>query len=369
MKKILVIFQKEMVDNFRDYRSWITGLFWALFGPLLLGGLIMLIGNTVRETLEESLYLPVSGAENAPGLSDKGAATVMLKPVDQEELAQVFASVKEHPRRRQRSVLVVDADAERRLATAEALRDGLTSVTALDFLPANTDEAALHQHDHIVFSVGGSDADDKAALANLARQYETALPATVLFGADAETLSIDDELPALKELPRAANLSQLAQILERTSAVSIAEEDQVREQGLAGAKVLIVDDDIRNIYSLTSLLETCGVKVLHAEGGREGIEILERNRDVDVALVDIMMPEMDGYETMGEIRNRASLAHIPMIAVTAKAMKGDRQKCLDAGASDYIAKPVDLDLLLALLRVWIDRSRSRTASGTIASGA
>jgi CheY-like chemotaxis protein len=129
-----------------------------------------------------------------------------------------------------------------------------------------------------------------------------------------------------------------------------------------------VDDDIRNIYSLTSFLEACGLEVLHAEGGREGIAILENHPDINIALVDIMMPEMDGYETMRVIRDRDLLAHIPLIAVTAKAMKGDRQKCLDAGASDYIAKPVDLDLLLALLRVWVGRSRTRLSSGLVGSG-
>jgi CheY-like chemotaxis protein len=130
---------------------------------------------------------------------------------------------------------------------------------------------------------------------------------------------------------------------------------------LAGTKMLIVDDDIRNIYSLTSVLESYDVEVLHAERGKDGILILEQTPDIDIALIDIMMPEMDGYETMQQIRQRQALAELPLIAVTAKAMKGDRQKCLDAGASDYIAKPVDIDLLLALLRVWLARSRESAA--------
>jgi CheY-like chemotaxis protein len=131
---------------------------------------------------------------------------------------------------------------------------------------------------------------------------------------------------------------------------------------LAGAKVLIVDDDIRNIFSLTSVLESHDVEVLHAERGKDGILILEQTPGVDVALIDIMMPEMDGYETMQQIRERPNLADLPLIAVTAKAMKGDRQKCLDAGASDYIAKPVDIELLLALLRVWVARARDAQAT-------
>jgi HAMP domain-containing protein/signal transduction histidine kinase/CheY-like chemotaxis protein len=135
---------------------------------------------------------------------------------------------------------------------------------------------------------------------------------------------------------------------------------------LAGATVLIVDDDIRNIFSLTSVLESHDVEVLHAERGKDGILILEQTPNVDVALIDIMMPEMDGYETMTQIRQREQLADIPLIAVTAKAMKGDRQKCLDAGASDYIAKPVDIELLLALLRVWVTRARETAATSAAA---
>ena len=105
------------------------------------------------------------------------------------------------------------------------------------------------------------------------------------------------------------------------------------------------------------MLEAQGAEILHAERGADAIALLEANPDVDVALVDIMMPDMDGYETMQRIRSIPAIADIPLVAVTAKAMKGDRQKCLDAGANDYISKPVDIDLLLALVRVWIDRSR------------
>ena len=166
------------------------------------------------------------------------------------------------------------------------------------------------------------------------------------------------------DVPRAENLAQLALLISAalpSKSRDLTEESYERldNSSLLGAKVLIVDDDIRNIYSLTSVLETYDIKVLHAERGRDGIALLNENPDVDVALIDIMMPEMDGYETMRQIRNTPEIAHIPLISVTAKAMKGDRQKCLDAGASDYIAKPVDLDLLLALLRVWIGRARSR----------
>jgi CheY-like chemotaxis protein len=135
--------------------------------------------------------------------------------------------------------------------------------------------------------------------------------------------------------------------------------------GLTGSRILIVDDDIRNIYSLASVLEAQGAEVLHAESGADGIAILERVEAIDVALIDIMMPDMDGYETMRRIRANSRTAKTPLVAVTAKAMKGDRQKCLDAGASDYISKPVDIDLLLALLRVWISRGQTALESKEI----
>jgi CheY-like chemotaxis protein len=133
-----------------------------------------------------------------------------------------------------------------------------------------------------------------------------------------------------------------------------------KEPSLQGRKVLIVDDDIRNIFSLTSVLEQYKVEVVYAENGRDGIAILRSTPDIDVGLIDIMMPEMDGFQTIREIRRHEHLRDVPLIAVTAKAMKGDRQKCIESGASDYVAKPVDIDLLLSLLRVWIARSPTRS---------
>jgi CheY-like chemotaxis protein len=142
---------------------------------------------------------------------------------------------------------------------------------------------------------------------------------------------------------------------------------QRADYALKGRKVLIIDDDVRNIFSLTSALERHGVNVVFAENGAEGIRMLRQVKDVDVVLVDIMMPEMDGYETMRAIRAMDGCASLPMIAVTAKAMKGDREKCLDAGATDYIAKPVDIDQLVSMLRVYVSRPAA-TAVSPAASG-
>jgi CheY-like chemotaxis protein len=120
-------------------------------------------------------------------------------------------------------------------------------------------------------------------------------------------------------------------------------------------KVLVVDDDARNIYALAALLEGQEMQVVSASNGRQAIELIQSTPDIAVVLMDIMMPEMDGYQTMREIRNDDRFRALPILALTAKAVKGDREKCLEAGASDYIAKPVNSDQLLSLLRVWLYR--------------
>jgi CheY-like chemotaxis protein len=119
--------------------------------------------------------------------------------------------------------------------------------------------------------------------------------------------------------------------------------------------VLVVDDDARNIFALTSLLENHEVDVISTTQGRDAIDIVRTTPDISLVLMDIMMPEMDGYETIRRIRGQPEFRTLPILALTAKAMKGDREKCLEAGASDYISKPVNTDQLLSLMRVWLYR--------------
>jgi CheY-like chemotaxis protein len=144
----------------------------------------------------------------------------------------------------------------------------------------------------------------------------------------------------------------------------------LRQSGsvLAGKKVLVVDDDVRNIFALSTVLEKHGLQVVHAENGRAGIEMLLKTPGVDGVLMDIMMPEMDGYETMQAIRQIPEFRSIPIVAVTAKAMKGDRAKCIDAGASDYITKPVDLEQLFSVLRVWLVRAHDLSPAAVGVAG-
>src|SRR5262249_33830917 len=135
---------------------------------------------------------------------------------------------------------------------------------------------------------------------------------------------------------------------------------------LVGRKVLVVDDDIRNIFALTSVLQHHQIEVIDAANGKDCLKVLGETEDIDIILMDIMMPEMDGYETMRAIRANPRFARLPIVALTAKAMKGDRAKCLESGATDYVAKPVDLDQLFSVLRVCL--ANRQPDSGTPAGG-
>ena len=126
-----------------------------------------------------------------------------------------------------------------------------------------------------------------------------------------------------------------------------------KEEVLTGKKILVVDDDMRNVFSIKKVLEEKGIMILVGKNGKEGIACLNDNPDINLVLMDIMMPEMDGYEAIGEIRKQKKFKKLPIIALTAKAMKGDRSKCIEAGANDYLAKPFEIDRLFSMLRVWL----------------
>ena len=156
-------------------------------------------------------------------------------------------------------------------------------------------------------------------------------------------------------------LDETSLYLHRAESRMPAEQRRMLEQlhttdeVFEGKKVLIVDDDVRNVFALTSVFERRGMEVLFAENGRDGIRALEKNPDVSLVLMDIMMPEMDGYEATRAVREMPAFERLPIVALTAKAMKGDREKSIASGASDYITKPVDIDHLLSLMRVWLHR--------------
>jgi len=158
---------------------------------------------------------------------------------------------------------------------------------------------------------------------------------------------------------RIVSTSGLPDISEMPDTDAVAPEDDP----LNGAKILIVDDDVRNVFALTSVFERYGAQVRYAENGRQGMEILDREDDVALVLMDVMMPELDGYATTAAIRQRPEFADLPIITVTAKAMKGDRAKSIAAGASEYVTKPVDIAHLISLMRSWLERRRRAEGNG------
>ena len=211
-------------------------------------------------------------------------------------------------------------------------------MSGFDLLETVRDDAALADIPVIVFTGRELSPEEDAQLHTLARSV-------VVKGVESPERLLDETALFLHRV--VANLpEEKRQMIER---LHNSDED------LIGRTVLLVDDDARNIFALASILERRGMRVLTATTGNEAIELVESTPEVAIVLMDIMMPEMDGYQTMQVIRANPAFRRLPMIALTAKAMKGDREKCIDAGASDYLAKPVNTEQLLSALRMWLHR--------------
>ena len=374
-KLIFEAFQQADGTTSRKYGGTGLGLSISREIARLLGGELQ-VRSTPGEGSTFTLFVPLETV--APLATPAGGATARYENTGAVVLAALPAEYAISDDRDALGtdpfVLIVEDDPTFASILLDMARDaGLKGVVSTAGAGTLAMVRKLQPH-AITLDLGLSDIDGFVLLDLLKHDPQTShLPIHVISGADKSASVLDMGAFGVTAKPAdrdtlAAIFAGLAQSIRNRRradgkrSVPIDSETPSSPRGateLAGTKVLIVDDDIRNIYSLTSVLESYGVEVLHAERGRDGIALLEQTPDIAVALIDIMMPEMDGYETMQQIRAREALADVPLIAVTAKAMKGDRQKCLDAGASDYIAKPVDIELLLALLRVWVTRSRER----------
>ena len=297
-----------------------------------------------------------------------GAIAYLQKPLTSETISKALVKIKGFVERQVKNLLVVEDDDTQRHSIVELIGNSDVSTTAVA-TGAEALEAIRTQHfDCLVLDLGlpdmtGFELIDQIKLLPNGKT----LPIIVYTGREiskaqetelrriAETIIIKD----VRSPERL--LDETALFLHRVQANLPAPKRQILEQLhsidylLAGKKALIVDDDMRNIFALTSMLERYQMQVLYAENGREGITLLGNTPDIDVVLMDVMMPEMDGYETTSLIRQKDQFKSLPIIALTAKAMQGDREKCLEAGASDYITKPVDTEQLLSLLRVWLYR--------------
>ena len=333
-----------------------------------------MLGWTVLNHLKQdpaTRHIPVQmltlDEDRQHGLA-RGAFSFLTKPASTERLNAALDSIKSYSTSRQRRLLIVEDNPAEQLAIKELL-----SHDDIEIYVATTGAEALAALDERQFDCVVLDLrlPDMSGFDVLERVRETPalcdLPVVVFSGKDLPT----DEDARLRSFARSIVvkgvesperlLDETALFLHRVIADLPPEKRKMldrlhgSDEALVGRKVLIVDDDVRNIFALSSVLERRGMQVVTAGTGREAIETLEATPDLAIVLMDIMMPEMDGYETMQVIRRDCAFRRLPIIALTAKAMKGDREKCLEAGASEYLAKPVDTEQLLSTLRMWLHR--------------
>jgi CheY-like chemotaxis protein len=300
------------------------------------------------------------------GLS-RGAFSFVTKPTTPEGLESAFGKIKDYTVPRLKRLLVVEDNPAEQLSIRELLGhhdiDVSVAATGMEALTAVSEST----YDCMVLDLRLPDMTGFEVLERLRETPSSDLPVVVFTGKDLSpeedarlhTLARSVVVKGVESPERL--LDETALFLHRVVADLPPEKQKMLDRlhrsddALVGRKVLVVDDDVRNIFALSSVLERRGMVVLTAGTGREAISILESTPDAAIVLMDIMMPEMDGYETMQVLRQNPSLRRLPIIALTAKAMKGDREKCLEAGASEYLAKPVNTEQLLAALRMWLHR--------------
>jgi CheY-like chemotaxis protein/signal transduction histidine kinase len=344
-----------------------TAISLDIFLPDMLGWSVLSQLKRDRATRHIPVQIVTVEEERQHGL-ERGAFAYLNKPLTTDGLKEALDRIKTFAVPRVRRLLVIEDDPAEQMSIAELIGNSdveietagtgaealsalrarpfdcvvldlrLPDVSGFDLLASVQDEPTLRDVPIVVFTGKELSHEEELELRRMAKSIvikgvqspERLLDETALF-----LHRVIDNLPANKQ--------RMLDSLHET------------DEPLVGNKVLVVDDDVRNIFALSSLLERHGMEVLSATTGKEAIGVLDATPEVALVLMDIMLPEMDGYETMRRIRAEARFRRLPMIALTAKAMKGDREKCIEAGASDYIAKPVDTDQLLSLLRMWLHR--------------
>jgi HAMP domain-containing protein/signal transduction histidine kinase/CheY-like chemotaxis protein len=309
--------------------------------------------------------LVISGGEQLERGKFSGAIDVLQKPVTKEQLHQVMQNIKQVSERLDHQILLIESNAKLQKRIIDTLEQKQLKIVAEPTIEKAQALAKKQNFDCIIINSNFFD-DNPNLLAhpNFAELFKN-LPTLVLNQSKPgkKEISALKDIGTCKNIYLAQNMAELVDktmlYLHRPHACLTTEQKKLLESAhrthlnLVNKKVLIVDDDIRNIFALSSALERYQMQTLFAETGQAGIEMLHNNPDIRVILMDIMMPEMDGYETIQQIREEKRFENLPIIAVTAKAMQDDRKRCLQAGATDYITKPVDIDQLLSILKVWL----------------
>ncbi len=301
------------------------------------------------------------------GLS-RGAFAFVTKPTTTEGINAAISRIKDYASPRRKQLLVVEDDSAQQLSIEALLSYDDIDVTFVDTGKKALETVQRHAYDCLVLDLRLPDMSGFEVLEQLRDTPSLSeLPVVVFTGKDI-TPEEDARLHTLARSVVVKDVESPERLLDETalflhrviSDLPMEKQNMLdrlhrSDEALVGKKVLIVDDDVRNIFALSSVLERRGMTVLTAGTGREAIDTIESTDDLSIVLMDIMMPEMDGYETMQVIRQDPSFRRLPIIALTAKAMKGDREKCLEAGASEYLAKPVNTEQLLSALRMWLHR--------------
>ena len=315
----------------------------------------------------------VSAGDYAETAMSLGAVGYMLKPVKREQLAQALEGLETRLSQRMRRVLVVEDDP----VQLESLRKLLGSRDVETIGAASAGECLERlkgaTFDCMVLDLSLPDASGYSLLETLSRGDAYAFPPVIVYtGRD---LSMDEEqqlrrysksiiIKGAKSPERL--LDEVTLFLHQVVSELPPEQQRMlekarsRDAAIEGRRILLVEDDVRNVFALTSILEPRGAKIQISRNGREALAVLEKSQsqpreEIDLVLMDVMMPEMDGITATREIRKRPELKKLPVIMLTAKAMKNDQENCLAAGANDYMAKPLDVEKLLSLIRVWMPR--------------
>ncbi|MES2900017.1 MAG: HAMP domain-containing protein, partial [Pseudomonadota bacterium] len=296
----------------------------------------------------------------------QGAISYINKPVKVERLEEEFNQIMRFMNQTRRSLLIVEDDEIQRLDITNLIGDQDLELVAVDTGAKALAILKERRFDCVVLDLTLPDMDGFALLETISKEPSLRdLPVVVYTAAELSRKEVTKLKRFAKTIvvkdarSRERLLDETALFLHRSPARlpdeqrKMLEQVQALEGDLVGRSVLVVDDDLRNIFALTTVLERYQMKVHFAENGKDGIAMLEETPGIEIVLMDIMMPEMDGYDTMRAIRQIPKFKSLPIITLTAKAMKGDRDKCIAAGASDYITKPVDVAQLLSLMRVWL----------------
>jgi CheY-like chemotaxis protein len=318
-----------------------------------------------------SRHIPVcviSTEEEADRALYSGALRFVTKPVQSKEvLENLLDGLKSFYSNPPNDVLLIGAD----VREFRQLQEQLGSIEGVRVMRAETGEAALallheQRFDCVVLHTAAALASADTLVKTIHETHAGRAPAIIV--CDDASHWNDEFERVIRNDPRTHRVRSFERLLDQTllclhrkvAALPVVQQQMLEKiyqsnKVLTGKRVLIVDDDIRNIFALSSVLEDKAMKIVAADNGRDAIEILRKESDIDIVLMDIMMPEMDGLDTMRAIRKMPACKDLPIIAVTAKAMKGDRERCIEAGAWDYLSKPVDIDQMLAAVRSWLLR--------------